>query len=172
MAYPSNGSRRFFAWHGTIRRFTEDVRGAVAIEFALVALPFFLIVANICEQGLIMVTEYSLQRGTENASRQIRTGQATDEADFRNAVCEAAVVVPLCERRVRIQVRNAAKFADLKTTVAGEIFEPGSSSSAVKVRVTYRWELLFFSFTSIISNTADDRAYRIAVTSVFRNEPF
>ena len=158
------------AGRGRFRRFLKDAKGAVAIEFALVALPFFFIVANICEQGLIIAPEYSLQRGTENASRLIRIAKPT-EAEFRSAICEAAVIVPRCEQRVRLQVRHATKFEQLTTDASSEIFDPGGSNSAVKVRVTYRWRLLFFPFVNFISNTSDNRFYRITAVSVFRNEP-
>ena len=40
---------------------SED--GAAAVEFALVAFPFFMIMGCICETGIMLFTEYSIQAG-------------------------------------------------------------------------------------------------------------
>lgn len=159
----------------------RDIRGSVAIEFALVALPFFFLVANICEQGLIMVMDYSLQRGTENAARMIRvaparmgggsTAPSLTATELENAICEAAAVIPRCEQRLRLQVQNAPTFSLLNPAATGEMFEPGEVNSAVRVRVTYHWPLVFASFLGFLSNTVDGRSYRMTAVAVFRNEP-
>lgn len=153
-----------------LARFIRDRRGAVAVEFAVVAIPFFFLIANICEQGLIMLMDYSLQRGTESASRQLRINTPTTQEAFRNSLCEAALLLPNCEAALRVQVQSAKSFG-LLTDVSGEMFEPGVIDNAVRVRATYRWRLIFFPSMSFLSNAADDRIYRIIGVSVFRNEP-
>lgn len=148
----------------------RDRKGMVAVEFALVAVPFFFLIANICEQGLIMLMDYSLQRGTEAASRQIRINTPITQAEFRTSLCEAALLLPNCEAALTVQVQSAESFG-LLTDVSGEMFDPGKINSAVRVRATYRWRLIFFPSMSYLSNAADDRLYRIIGITVFRNEP-
>lgn len=148
----------------------RDRSGVTAVEFALVAAPFFFLVANICEQGLIMLMDYSLQRGTEAASRQIRINTPITQEEFRNSLCEAASLVPNCETSLTLQVQSAESFG-LISEVSGEVFDPGVINSAVRVRATYRWRLVFLPFLGYLSNSADGRFYRIIGVTVFRNEP-
>ena len=68
-----------------VRRMAKSEDGAAAVEFALVAFPFFMIMGCICETGIMLFTEYSIQAGVQEAARQIKTGQA------QNASMSAAV---------------------------------------------------------------------------------
>ena len=160
----------------------RDRRGSTAVEFGLLIVPFFFLISIICEQGLIMLMDYSLQRGTEAASRQIRINTAITKEQFRRAVCQAAVVLPDCEASLTLQVQNAASFRQL-TNVSGEVFEPGEINSAVRVRATYRWPLIFSKYVQLngaqpgevqwnfLSDPADPGFHRITGIAVFRNEP-
>ena len=59
-----------------VRRMIKSENGAAAVEFSLVAFPFFMVMGCICETGIMLFTEYSIQAGVQDAARQIRTGQA------------------------------------------------------------------------------------------------
>ena len=50
-------------------RFLSDTGGATALEFALCAPPFFLLVMGIVELGLLVWMQLSLQQGVEAAAR-------------------------------------------------------------------------------------------------------
>jgi Flp pilus assembly protein TadG len=51
------------------RSFRFDVRGATALEFALCAPPFFMLVMGIVEVGLLVWMQVALQQGVEAAAR-------------------------------------------------------------------------------------------------------
>jgi Flp pilus assembly protein TadG len=53
----------------TKRRFPFDIRGATALEFALCAPPFFLLVMGMLELGLLVWMQLALQQGVEAAAR-------------------------------------------------------------------------------------------------------
>ena len=50
-------------------RFRLDVRGATALEFALCAPAFFMLVMGIVELGLLVWMQLALQQGVEAAAR-------------------------------------------------------------------------------------------------------
>lgn len=69
-------SRRF----SLFSRFRRDLRGATAVEFALIALPFFSIIMAILELGLVMLQGALLEVGVEMAARKIYTGEVQSDA--------------------------------------------------------------------------------------------
>lgn len=54
---------------GILRHFIRQERGATAVEFALVAVPFFLLLLGIIEFGLYMFTKVSLESIAAQAGR-------------------------------------------------------------------------------------------------------
>ncbi len=71
--------------------FGKNDSGATAVEFALIALPFFTVVFGIIEVGLSHFVNRMVDNAVINASREIRTGQAHDggydAATFETRIC-------------------------------------------------------------------------------------
>ncbi len=57
-------------------RLLKRDEGATAVEFGFVGIPFFYLLCVIFETGLMLFTEYTLENGTAQTARLIRTGQA------------------------------------------------------------------------------------------------
>ena len=55
-------------------RFRRDRKGSVAIEFAVLALPFSLLVFAILESGISYAGGQVLANATDDVARQIRVG--------------------------------------------------------------------------------------------------
>lgn len=89
MAVRRPGSR-LPIWH----RFGRDDRGATAIEFALVSIPFFIFLMCFIGCSLYFFMVSSLEKGMDDASRLIRTGQAVAQGmtvdQFRTTICQQA----------------------------------------------------------------------------------
>src|ERR1700674_1936102 len=66
----STAARRIF------RRFRRNRRGSAAVEFALVAPVFFALLFAIIETGIMFFANQVLESITQNAARQVPTGQA------------------------------------------------------------------------------------------------
>ena len=79
--------------------------GSAAIEFAMVALPFFMFVLGIIGVGLYYFTSNALEHGVEAASRKILTGEA-QKGDLTVAAIPAA---HLQRGRQLHQLRQAAR---------------------------------------------------------------
>lgn len=57
-----------------LRRFARDKRGATAVEFGLVAIPFLGMLMATFDTGLAFFAERNLDAAVQTAARQIRTG--------------------------------------------------------------------------------------------------
>jgi pilus assembly protein Flp/PilA len=116
----ASGRRRF-------RRFRRDERGATAVEFGLVAMPFFALLFAIMEIALVLWTTQVVETAVADASRQLYTGQFNQtvaaerlaaatavggpqpqptEADvFKALVCEKIKALTDCSK-LRIDVKD------------------------------------------------------------------
>nr|QQZ50147.1 pilus assembly protein [Phenylobacterium glaciei] len=85
-------SRRALRFQNLLLRFAAARRGTTAIEFAIIALPFCVMMFGIIELGLVFMVSVTLQNATDNAARQIRTGGfqtsgSSAKGDFKTLVC-------------------------------------------------------------------------------------
>lgn len=168
------------------RRFRRPRReGATAVEFAIVAVPFFFVIFAILELGIIFLVDSTLESAIQQAGRLVRTGQAQggaiSEAQFRTAMCGAMTVFEGdCEERAVIDVRVIPQFRDPNPPdplADGEIdpgqtgFDPGDAGDLMLVRVWYRQPVVTPMLSRAMTRLESGDAV-ISVTTAFRNEPF
>ncbi len=169
--------------------FVADDEAATAVEFAMVAPVFFLVLGGIIETGLMLFTEYVLQSSVQEAARQVRTGQAQsgslNAAAFKEQVCDLASVVIDCSSDVTVYVRSETSFATLQSQVPSFLsvgasyggspsvtsYDCGAPSEAVAVIATYDWDFVVPGM-SAFGNIDSDNKRRLAGFAMFRNEPF
>jgi Flp pilus assembly protein TadG len=155
--------------------FRRGQQGAVAVEFALVAIPFFFMIASILELAIVMFTEYSLQNAVQDAGRLMRINQVDNGAALRDEICERAGI-PDCVAVIGINVQVAQDFAGLvppgiaQVAPGSTIFSSGMAHSAVIITATHDWRFTV-PFLGPFAN-AGDNTRRLAARAVFRNEPF
>ena len=176
-----------------LRRFGRADKGASAVEFALVAGPFFYVLSCICETGLLLFTEYVMQNAVQEASRMVRTGQVTttdgtllkSASEFKDVICGQVSAIIDCAGKVTVYVNNAATFAALETamgdplavgkkpdgTMSPQVYSPGGQLRAATVIATYDWYFAI-PFMDFLGNIADGKARRVYGLAIFRNEPF
>jgi Flp pilus assembly protein TadG len=168
-----------------LSRFKKAQSGSAAIEFAIVALPFFLLLYAIFDVALIFFASTTLENGIVGAARQIRTGQAQaanmSEQQFRTLVCNEISMLLACDTRLAIDVRtfngwgpaqNMPGALDQDGNLTGNMnFDPGDAGDVVVVRAFYTWPMLTPSVGTTFSNMAG--GHRLLEASIaFRNEPF
>lgn len=178
---------------GALRRLFASESGVTAVEFAVVAGPFFYVLGCICETGLMLFTEYVMQNATQEASRLVRTGQVSSTdgsalmsaSDFKAALCEQVSIIIDCDGKVTVYVNNATSFATLEAaipdplsigpssdgTAYATVFNPGGQLKSATVVATYDWDFAF-PFMDFLGNINDGDARRIYGLAIFRNEPF
>ncbi len=172
-------NERFKTW-------AEDKRGVAAIEFAMIAIPFFLLIFGMLEVCMLFIMSSILEHGVGEAARAVRTGQmqaagATGD-DFRNAICDELFdMLYDCKNRLKIDVRTFDNFSSTAApnviTPSGELddtgfgYSPGTRDSIVVVRAFYEWDLFVPGLTKPLANLSDGRRL-LQGTAAFRNEPF
>ena len=122
----NGGKRGFFG------RFRRDSSGATAVEFAMVAPLFFLMLGVILETGLMLFSEYVLQNSVQNAARLVRTGQVSSAdgtklmtaAEFKTSICGTVSIIFDCDSKVTVYVNSANNFATLSSVVGNPVGQP------------------------------------------------
>ncbi len=168
---------------GLLRRFRRDSKAATAVEFGLVALPFFALLFAIIETFLLFFASQMIETATNQAGRLIRTGQAQTTgltADtFRDRMCEALNGLFNCDN-VMVDVRTYAEFEGVElgrpidedgNLVEEFAFDPGEGGDIVVVRTFYEWPIFTNLLGLGLSNLSNGKNL-IAATTAFRNEPF
>lgn len=177
------------------RRFRRDNSGVAAVEFAMVAGPFFLLLFAMMEVGFMFLGQMSLENAIEQAGREIRTGQAQamTSANFKTAICNRmAMLRARCNAELNVDVRAYTSFTAAATGATqtcdprdanGAIdpayqgaFQPGNggtaeTSSIIIVCASLRWEIMSYLPTLGVSNMAGNN-FLIMANRIFRNEPF
>ncbi|ACL57773.1 TadE/TadG family type IV pilus assembly protein [Methylobacterium nodulans] len=101
----------------SLRAFGRAQQGATAVEFSLVAIPFFGLLAAIIETAIAFFAGQLLDAAVSNASRQIYTGAFQTQTGVSATTSEQALTAfrnNLCANRVTIFNCSAVKV-DIRT---------------------------------------------------------
>ncbi len=159
--------------------------GAAAVEFGIVALPFFMMIFAILELGMVFVLDSVLESAVVDTGRLVRTGQAEAEgfnaAVFKSQLCGRMRIFSAdCANRLTVDVREIPRFRTptLPDPMESGAFEDsslayanGQPGSLMVVRAWYR-HTLFTPFLSQGLSRLNDGAAMLTATSAFRNEPW
>lgn len=179
----------------TLGRFHRDERAVTLIEFGILALPFFTIIAAILETALVFLAGQILDSAVQDSARLVRTGQAQtaeyDSADFRAAICAGLYGIFDCTSgagaRLRVNVAVISNFATATTgyplqtgenctadecdwTLADD-YVPGIGGDVVLVQAFYKWPTLV-NLPGFNLQSLPDGSRLLGSSRVFRNEPF
>lgn len=161
----------------------RDRRGATAVEFALIAFPFFGLVMGCIELAIVLFAGVSLDLAAAKVSRELRTGmasKATTSAAFITKVCnEMAWLGSDCTSKLRVDVRTFTNFQMVTQApdvivdgkFAGMQYTVGGSSQIQLVRAYYPWPV-FSPFLKPGLGSLSSGETVLSSIIVFRNEPF
>lgn len=159
--------------------------GAAAVEFAMVATPFFLMIFAVLELGLVFLLDASLETAVSQAGRIVRTGQAETTAAtadrFRAALCSRMTVFEGdCLNRADVDVRMMPRFSNgipqspIKNGVLDKDdleFDLGEPGDLMLVRVWYSQPLVTPLMSQAVSKMKSGDIV-LSVATAFRNEPY
>ena len=177
-------SRAAAAIRARAGRLSRDDKGATAVEFAIVAAPFFLFLFAVMEIAYMFFITVMIESAVLDSARKVRTGQmqfqGADAEDFWEDVCEGVSMVADCDGRLFLDVRVIENFgsSNLPDPVADGEFDPsdldvdyGEAGDIVLVRAYYVWDVVFPNLGTNLSNLNGGKRL-ISATTAFRNEPF
>lgn len=184
---------RFELRKPVLQRFAKDRDGATAIEFGLVALPFFALLFAIIETALVFWSTQVLETAVADASRKIYTGQfqgansdpllTTDQlaATFREEVCSRVVALFDCRSKVHVDVKSfgdnfpaeglALPVTEGEFDTSGFGYESSGPSEIVVVRAAMEYRVFLTLINSALANLNNGNRL-IMAGAAFRNEPF
>ncbi|MDK1377431.1 MULTISPECIES: pilus assembly protein [unclassified Sinorhizobium] len=198
----NTSSLRRSAPRSLLRRLLGDRRGATAIEFALLFLPFSVIVFASIETFVAFAGEQLLANATDTLARKIRTGEITfnqgkptdmTKAQFRQAFCDEIAIMMTCSAteaaqpaKLHLDVRNIPDLSNFPDAVprtgsdldtSGFEFAPGGPRDFTMVRAYYRWEVMTDLVRPLVTKLrpAGDsmpRDYLMVATATFLNEDY
>ncbi len=172
--------------------FHRDDRGTTALEFALVATPFLMFVFGFIACALYFFVMSSLEKGMDQTSRLVRTGQAVTSKmtvdQFKQGICTAAGGWIDCTK-LQIWAQHWSDWSDpglaphrcvdtnntlMQNTVNGSDLiatQTGTASDVVIVTTCYQWDfaskLPFMHLGNIQSG-----AMIMQTSTAFRTEPY
>lgn len=180
---PFPGDERPASGRGILRRLRGDRSGATAVEFGIVAAPFFALMLALIEVSLVFFANFTLENAVDQAGRLIRTGQAQQqgfsEDQFKQSVCQNVTGVYDCIGGLKIDVQKFDSFGGIDMSdpldANGELrddfsFDPGNAGDVIVVRAFYEWNLIA-NFPGGLGNMPGGGRLLVATTT-FRNEPF
>ena len=168
-----------------LRDFLRDRRGATAVEFALVALPFIIMMLAIFEYAIVYLVTVTLDSATTDAARLIKTGQAQQSSmtstQFKSLVCsDMGWLTSQCNASLYVDARVFSNFAgeSSPTPVSNGKFNQsqlqfsiGGPGSIVLVTTYFQWTLLTPALQAGLSNMSGGIDV-ITARAAFRNEPY
>lgn len=175
----SSTKRPFGFW----KKFLRSTHGVTAVEFGIVALPFFALLLAILQLGVVMIAQQVLQTATNQAARLIMTGQAQTggltSAQFQAKVCADATSLFNCGG-VYVNVQTFSTFSGVAMTnpvnngvfnPASLQFSPGGNGDIVVVQTFYQWPVIPVPLGFGLNNLSNGKMLMVA-TAAFRNEPY
>jgi Flp pilus assembly protein TadG len=171
---------------GALKRFARRTDGSAALEFAMVAGPFLIILVALLEISMIGFAQTNLDYAISETARRIRTGQVQGEGlgaqDVHAEVCANLhrIMAMDCDS-LFIDVDRFDNFNDAGNpvpVVEGQLdqsqigYQQTGPGEVVLVRGYFEWHIITPFFQQILGDVGGG-ADRLLVSSVlFRNEPF
>ena len=167
-------------------------RGTAAIEFAMIATPFLMLLFGLFEIMMIFFVQTTLESAVTEESRKIKTGQANagagiTAAAFKAGVCARMMGLVNCSNRLFVMVENQPTTGSLPSPMTNPSLlgsppyqQNTAAGSIVVVRGFYVWPLMTPGISSAFKNTSTtgpngnlgSTNRMLVATAAFRNEPF
>lgn len=185
------GHRPVIGFSG-LRSFRRDERGATAVEFGIVAIPFFMFVFGLIACTLFFFVSNSLDKGMDQTGRLVRTGQAVTQNmtvdQFKQSICSGAGGWIDCNK-LQIWPQHWSSWSDpglaphqcvdanntmIQNTTSGS--DPiatytGGASDVVVVTTCYQWD--FASKLPFLKlGNMQNGSMMVQNSTAFRTEPF
>ena len=177
-----------------MRRYLKNREGTAAIEFAILAIPFFMLLFAILELAIVFFINSTLNHAVSEAGRQIRTGNfqacGGTQENFKTLVCENMQGLGNCDKRLRIDVVTEDTFnqitlveppeppeedpSDPSSTddIPNGAWTDTSASVPVVIRGLYYHKLVLPPQLTRLENLPGKGIRLLNATTAFKNEPF
>ena len=166
-----------------LKAFWRNSSGTAALEFALIALPFFTLLLGTIEVGLLTLKISILEGATREAARQIRTGAVQTNANpiglFQQTLCAGLLNLYDCNS-FYVDVRTFSDFTtisiptplfDANGNPTNLVFQPGGAGTVETARVVHNHQFITPLIGQLMGSGASN-GLTILSTAVFKTEPY
>ena len=179
------------------RRLRSDAnKGSAAVEFAMIAPVFFILLMGTMEAGIIFFAQSALQNALNDTARLVRTGQtacftkdgggncvAMTAAQFQAQLCgEVSILLQGCTTgSLQFDVNaypggfsgasNSSPLDANNNLPPLTTFNVGNPCDVVLVRGFYKWPVFTPGLDYFLANMAGNY-HLLATAAAFRNEPY
>ena len=166
-----------------LRSLSKDKKGSAAIEFAILALPFFVVIFAIAEIAVMYFVDSGLDAALHKAVRSVRVGVAKsgnwDSLKFKDVICKELSYSFDCKAKLKVRatvITNMASINKISPITGGalavtEDFNLGVSGSYVLIQAYLPWDPTFKLYT-ISAGKLSDGSYILGSAELIKNEPF
>jgi Flp pilus assembly protein TadG len=179
----NNGRSRF----RLIKRFNGDERGVAAIEFAILAMPFLLVLFAVLESSISFASQQLMADTVDHLARDIRVanirkgGTGSSPAEIKDRICtELEFFVEDGCPGLEVDLKVYADYNDIPVTIprqanndidtSGFDIKVGGNSEKQMLRVFYRWKYMT-KFIADKSATLPDGKTLLYAAAVWKIEP-
>ena len=144
-------------WTRLVRSVLARHDGAAAVEFALVAAPFLVLLLGMLQVSILFFTNQALETFTETTGRSILTGTTQShnysQSQYKAAVCAQLYSIFKCSN-LYVDVTTVSAFTGANTQLPSLTFDAngnvtntwnyntGSNNSIVVLRLMYQWPVI------------------------------
>ena len=125
---------------GLARQFARDDRGASAVEFAIVAAPFFLIIMWLLQLGIYAMTQVALDNGLISEAEIVRenlvAGTLPTAATIKAGVVTSAGALVSNNATLAVEVRTLADLDGGSVAIVDGFTDYGSATSVLVLRAS------------------------------------
>jgi Flp pilus assembly protein TadG len=160
---------------------SED--GVAALEFAILAPIFFLLLLALIDMSLFFATHSIVDKSVENAARAVRLGSLQADKDgsgFRATLCQDLFFVDCNKFSFSVVATNDLSTISSKPTldgngmIAGATYDPGKPEEFVVVTIVYVYQFIIPWIGDLLGDDGlnDPRSRAITSFLVIKNEPY
>jgi len=169
-----------------VSRFTTARDGTTAVEFALIAPPFFALLFAIFETTLFLFAQATLQNAADEAGRLFMTGQVqnagTTQSQFQTQICPYVSALFTCSN-VMVNVTSYSSSSSINTTAPtltynsnGTVsntwsYNEGTAGQLMVVQLIYQWPIVGIPLGSLFPSLGNGTTEMMGVAA-FKVEPY
>lgn len=123
-----------------IRSFARDRHGAAAVEFAIVAAPFFLLMLWLVQLGLYFMTQSAVDNGLLREAEAIRAGLVTgtlpNAANIKSGVVTYAGGLVSNNSTLQVELRTLSELSAASVAITDGVANYGTTTSTLVLRAS------------------------------------
>jgi hypothetical protein len=126
---------------GNIIRFSSDRRASSAVEFAIVAAPFFYLLMGIAQVGIFYMAQSALDTGVSNTALALRANFSTgspatllDSGALKSSVVNGAGAIISNDSSLSVEIRQLTSLDSAMVPIVDGTVDYGSTTSTLVLR--------------------------------------